>query len=103
MPVDLSGASKMKIHPRTPWIVLAAVALITGLACNLGSSGGGSTTTSPAAGTTAPPPTSAAPSPTKLILKTPQAAAEHLYNAWKANDKATAKLGATVAAVDKLF
>ena len=49
--------------------------------------------------TSASPPATAPP----LILTTPQAAAEHLYNAWKANDAASASLGASSAAVTALF
>jgi hypothetical protein len=36
-------------------------------------------------------------------LTTPQSAAEHLYNAWKANDAASASLGASSSAVTVLF
>jgi hypothetical protein len=38
-----------------------------------------------------------------LVLTTPQSAAEHLYNAWKANDQASASLGASSSAVTTLF
>jgi hypothetical protein len=50
------------------------------------------------------PPCCGPPSPTStLILATPQAAAEHLYNSWKANDAASASVGATSSAVTALF
>jgi hypothetical protein len=86
-------------------LVTAAVALAGG--CAPGASNGD--TTPPAATTTSTPASVASPTvvttTTKppLILTTPQAAAEHLYNAWMANDKATALLAATKSAVDALF
>ncbi len=43
------------------------------------------------------------PSPPPLALTTPQAAAEHLYNAWKANDATSASVGASATAVAALF
>lgn len=46
-----------------------------------------------ATATTAPP----------LKFTTPMAAATHLYDAWKAGDKATARQGASAAAVAALF
>jgi hypothetical protein len=57
-------------------------------------------------GTTTGPPSPVVSSPSTtppLILTTPQAAAEHLYNAWKANDAASASLGASSSAVTALF
>jgi hypothetical protein len=44
---------------------------------------------------------SAGPSP--LVLASDQAAAEHLYEAWQANDEQAALQGATSAAVEALF
>ncbi len=55
--------------------------------------GGGSPSPVATSPSTAPP----------LILTTPQAAAEHLYNAWKANDTAAASLGASSSAATALF
>jgi hypothetical protein len=51
------------------------------------------------------PQNSASPSPTAstLVLASDQEAAEHLYEAWQANDRQTAGLGASAAAVDALF
>src|SRR5262249_6528664 len=57
----------------------------------------------PAATTpTVTPPAEPATTPAP-VLTTAQAAAEHLYNAWKAGDKPTALQGASQAAVDALF
>lgn len=55
-------------------------------------------TTPPATTPPATPVTSAPP-----VFTTAEAAAKHLYNAWKAGDKAAALQGASQSAVDALF
>ena len=92
-------------------LIAAAVALVGGCSPGTNNNSTPPTATTPAGSsqlgsatptvpaTTAPPPTT----PPPLVLTTPQAAAEHLYNAWKANDKPTARLAASSAAVDALF
>jgi hypothetical protein len=83
-------------------------------ACTRGGSNGGQPASNPSGtgaigqldGTASGSPSPAGTSPSTappLILTTPQAAAEHLYNAWKANDTASASLGASSAAVTALF
>jgi hypothetical protein len=107
----------MRISRNNARASLFVVAVIVAAGCSLGK--GGTAAPAPTAGstsaatTTAPPtppcctpPPSTTPPPTTappLILTTPQAAAEHLYNAWKANDKTAAALGASSAAVAALF
>jgi hypothetical protein len=85
-------------------VATVAIALVGGCAKDTGNSvTPPSATSTPTASTVASPtavPTTTAPAP---ILTTPQAAAEHLYNAWKTNDKATALLAASSSAVNALF
>lgn len=102
----------MKIGRNRAQVIALAAAVVLAGGCALGrtgSSGGpkespvGGVTTTPPAPTPTPTPTPAKTTPPPLILKTPQAAAEHLYNAWKANDKPTALLAASSSAVTALF
>jgi hypothetical protein len=96
----------LKIYFVRALVVTAALALVGGCAQDTGNDTPPPTATSttgsfPTAGSSPTAATTTTSPP--LILKTPKAAAEHLYNAWKANDKATARLGASSSAVDALF
>lgn len=104
----------MKVNRHATAALLVAVAI-----GGVGGCGGPSTTTpadssSPAAGGPAAPTTvsTGAATPTvsvtpttaaSLALTTPKAAAEHLYDAWRANDRLSALEGASAIAVDTLF
>jgi len=103
----------VKIHKR--YLSVALVAVIAALLGGCASGNNGEQPGSNPSGTGAigeiDSTASASPSavcnpcstPPPLILTTPQAAAEHLYNAWKANDMASAGLGASSSAVTALF
>lgn len=100
----------MKISRSLVPAALAAVAIALVGACTSSPSGTptptGAATSAAATGapTSASAPTTAASSaPVAPILTTPQAAAEHLYNAWVAKDKPTALLAASTTAVNALF
>jgi hypothetical protein len=91
---------------------LAVVPAVLALALAAGCAPGGSDTPTDAGPTVTDPPTAVettpaattpAPAPTAPTLTTPQAAAEHLYTAWQAGDRATALLAASDAAVDEIF
>jgi hypothetical protein len=94
-------------------VILFAAAVVLAGGCALGRAGsdggpksspvGGATTTPPPSTPTPTPVVTTTPPPPPLILTTPQAAAEHLYNAWKANNKPDALRGATTSAVTALF
>ncbi len=96
----------MKIHTRQVSAALVAVTMALLGACASRGSNGGQPGSNPSGtgaigevGSTA----SASPTAPPLILTTPQSAAEHLYNAWMANDQASASLGASSSAVTALF
>ena len=103
----------VKIHTRHVSAALVAVMIALLSACASGSNGeqpasnpsgtggiGQLDSTASASPTSGGAPTTTAP---PLILTTPQSAAEHLYNAWKANDPASASMGASSSAVTTLF
>lgn len=102
----------MKISNRYARSVLVGLAIALASGCTPGTSDSGTPPASSSAGayttetappTTAPPTTAVPTTPPAPVLTTPQAAAEHLYNAWKAGDKPTALLAASDSAVTTLF
>ena len=101
----------MRVTPRAATLAACAfAAIVFASACS--SAGTPTATLSTAPGTPAPstpavttppvttPPAEPAPPP---VFTTAEAAAKHLYNAWKAGDKTTALQGASQSAVDALF
>lgn len=101
----MSDGIAVNLRYRPSVLVPAVLALAVAAGCALG----GSDTPADSSPTVTAPPTTAAattpasPEPTAPTLTTPQAAAEHLYTAWQAGDRATALLAASDAAVDELF
>jgi hypothetical protein len=96
----------LRFRPRAVFPAVLALALAVGCSGSDTPAGPSPTVTDPpttAATTSASPTTTAPPAPTAPTLTTPQAAAEHLYHAWQAGDRATALLAASAAAVDEIF
>ena len=103
----------MKIHKRHLSLPLIAVVMALLGACAPGSNGEQPGSDPPGTGAIGEIDSTATDSPSPvcspcstappLILTTPQSAAEHLYDAWKANDQASASLGASSSAVTALF
>jgi hypothetical protein len=100
----------MMFRPLVGPILIAVIATTSIAACTSSTPTAGSSPTAPPAATApASPPATVAPSPSASaspspqIFSTPTSAAQHLYAAWKANDRTDAAIGASPAAVHALF